>query len=328
MSVRDFASIGEAESNRRLWTEAVPGMALTIDRFAVRKDGSTYPVEISLTCQLIEGEKLFLGFARNVTEREAARLAREQAVDELEAQVAARTAELSDVNERMILAARVGGLGIWDYDILKGEMVCDAQWHQIMGLDPSHPVTRIEQFRPSVHPEDVDRVTEVDSTAVRLAADRKDYEIEFRIQPADGNIKWIRSAAAIVQDDGGRPVRAVGFVVDITEARLAKHSLEKQSLQDPLTGLGNRRALDEAIQRECIRVERTGDAISVAMIDIDYFKLYNDRSGHLFGDDALRAVANIIAKRRDVRMIWLRALAVRSLFYCCLAWRIRERKLR
>lgn len=203
---------------------------------------------------------------------------------------------MSDVNERMILAARVGGLGIWDYDILKGEMVCDAQWHQIMGLDPSHPVTRIEQFRPSVHPEDVDRVTEVDSTAVRLAADRKDYEIEFRIQPADGNIKWIRSAAAIVQDDGGRPVRAVGFVVDITEARLAKDSLEKQSLQDPLTGLGNRRALDEAIQRECIRVECTGDAISVAMIDIDYFKLYNDRSGHLFGDDALRAVANIIAK--------------------------------
>jgi len=66
--------------------------------------------------------------------------------------------------------------------------------------------------------------------------------------------------------------------------------LEEAARIDPVTGLWNRRALEELLPREIARSRRDGTPLSVLMIDIDYFKKYNDRYGHLAGDVALRAV--------------------------------------
>ena len=61
------------------------------------------------------------------------------------------------------------------------------------------------------------------------------------------------------------------------------------SLTDDLTGLGNRRALDQAIQQD-----RQTNALAILMVDVDNFKLYNDTLGHLAGDVALQTVARIV----------------------------------
>ncbi len=63
------------------------------------------------------------------------------------------------------------------------------------------------------------------------------------------------------------------------------------SYQDMLTGLFNRRYLEEALETEARRAARYGLPLSLAMIDIDYFKAYNDTHGHSRGDDVLRMVA-------------------------------------
>jgi diguanylate cyclase (GGDEF)-like protein len=65
---------------------------------------------------------------------------------------------------------------------------------------------------------------------------------------------------------------------------------------DPLTGLGNRRAFDEALEAEIGRAQRASSTASVAMIDIDHLKQLNDRFGHLEGDRALEGVAGAITK--------------------------------
>ena len=62
-----------------------------------------------------------------------------------------------------------------------------------------------------------------------------------------------------------------------------------------MTGTLNRTALDEELTRELRRVERTGAPLSVLMIDVDHFKRFNDRYGHVVGDEALRAVADKLA---------------------------------
>ena len=71
--------------------------------------------------------------------------------------------------------------------------------------------------------------------------------------------------------------------------------LEHLSRIDPLTALGNRRAFDEALHEELARARRTGGPLSLVMIDVDHFKAFNDRHGHIAGDEALADVARVLS---------------------------------
>jgi diguanylate cyclase (GGDEF)-like protein len=74
------------------------------------------------------------------------------------------------------------------------------------------------------------------------------------------------------------------------------HRLEQQSMADALTGLGNRRAFDEALDVELKRARRAGSSVGLVMIDVDHFKRFNDQHGHQAGDDALVTVGHVIAR--------------------------------
>jgi diguanylate cyclase (GGDEF)-like protein len=88
-------------------------------------------------------------------------------------------------------------------------------------------------------------------------------------------------------------------VEELEEARRgledSERNLRTQSLTDHLTGVGNRRALESRLKDELARIERSGGALSVAMIDLDRFKDFNDDFGHLEGDHALVSVASLIS---------------------------------
>jgi diguanylate cyclase (GGDEF)-like protein len=73
-----------------------------------------------------------------------------------------------------------------------------------------------------------------------------------------------------------------------------REKLRLQALRDPLTGLLNRRFVEEWIDREAARADRTGQPFGVIMIDIDHFKTINDVHGHDAGDQMLRAVADAV----------------------------------
>jgi len=78
------------------------------------------------------------------------------------------------------------------------------------------------------------------------------------------------------------------------ELRAERAKLETQTRQDGLTGLANRRNLDELLAAEVARCTRYGRPMSVVMIDLDHFKQLNDRHGHLAGDHVLRQAADIL----------------------------------
>lgn len=75
--------------------------------------------------------------------------------------------------------------------------------------------------------------------------------------------------------------------------RSANIHLEELSLRDPLTGLYNRRWLSTALEQERKRAQRCGQPLSLLLLDIDYFKLFNDTLGHIAGDSCLQAAAKV-----------------------------------
>jgi diguanylate cyclase (GGDEF)-like protein len=86
---------------------------------------------------------------------------------------------------------------------------------------------------------------------------------------------------------------ALALSTALSHAELVRQ-LEHLSLSDPLTGLGNRRAFDEALAAELSRARRTGTPLGLVMLDVDHFKRFNDRHGHQAGDDALVSVARVL----------------------------------
>lgn len=88
-------------------------------------------------------------------------------------------------------------------------------------------------------------------------------------------------------------------------ARIAvlQESLQVQAVRDPLTNLYNRRYLEETLNREIGRAQRSGLPLSVVMMDIDHFKNVNDQFGHTIGDEVLKSLAELIrttSRREDI----------------------------
>lgn len=82
-----------------------------------------------------------------------------------------------------------------------------------------------------------------------------------------------------------------GVRVQRVSLRDGETQARTEARRDELTGIGNRRAFEEAIEDEVARVRRVGSPLSVAMLDIERFKSVNDEFGHIEGDECLRAIA-------------------------------------
>ncbi|MBV5310615.1 GGDEF domain-containing protein [Chromatium okenii] len=90
---------------------------------------------------------------------------------------------------------------------------------------------------------------------------------------------------------------------DIAERKYLETQLREETIRDPLTGLFNRRYLNESLQREFSRCQRNGGSLIIAMLDLDHFKRFNDSYGHDAGDAVLRAVGELLQhslRREDI----------------------------
>lgn len=86
------------------------------------------------------------------------------------------------------------------------------------------------------------------------------------------------------------------LVLKRSQLELANRKLQQLATKDSLTHALNRRAFDERLDEEIHRFCRTQLPLSLLLLDVDYFKQYNDNYGHLAGDEALRQVVNVLSK--------------------------------
>jgi diguanylate cyclase (GGDEF)-like protein/PAS domain S-box-containing protein len=145
----------------------------------------------------------------------------------------------------------------------------------------------------AVHAEDLAMVT----AAVRrhLAPGAEAPLITTRMQKKDGSIVWMEISSRVVRNLAtGEAKETVMIMRDITMRKMMEEKLSALAMTDSLTGLANRRAFDETLEREWKRTLREGSQISLLLLDLDHFKEFNDRYGHQVGDDCLRAVATAV----------------------------------
>ncbi len=92
------------------------------------------------------------------------------------------------------------------------------------------------------------------------------------------------------------PSRVIVAHKDVSDLKSTEEVLLQLSQKDGLTGLTNRHHFDETLKKEWARANRNQSNLSLLMLDIDHFKLYNDQYGHLMGDDCLQNVACLLEK--------------------------------
>jgi len=87
----------------------------------------------------------------------------------------------------------------------------------------------------------------------------------------------------------------IGLLHDITHHKLSEDALQRAAMVDPLTQIANRRHFDSFLEKEWQRAIRSGQPLSLVVMDVDHFKLYNDTLGHAAGDVCLQQVAQALA---------------------------------
>lgn len=157
----------------------------------------------------------------------------------------------------------------------------------------------VEDWVARIHEEDRERVF---NFCVQQSLQGLDHEADYRALTADGGYVWIRDVVHVMRTPTGEPEALIGFMFDISERKQTEQQLldlQKQlevlSYQDGLTGVANRRMFDSVLEREWLAARQDQHPLALIMIDIDYFKQFNDFYGHLKGDEILKTVANALS---------------------------------
>ncbi len=188
------------------------GRCDNIEYQMVRKDGSLIDVLLSATMERDEhGTPLrSLAILEDVTEKHAVEAA------------------LRANQERLTLATQANGIGIWELDLVRNRLNWSEMMFQIFGVDPTHFEGRTEDWRRSVHPDDIEMCEQEMAQAV---ATGRPLNFDFRIVHGDGRIHDVNASAVVFYDDDGRPLRMLGTNFDVTERkRLARELAEKHEL--------------------------------------------------------------------------------------------------
>lgn len=115
---------------------------------------------------------------------------------------------------------------------------------------------------------------------------------EYLMVKKDGSLFYCETNANVLKDKNNKAIGVLHIERDITERKKLEEELKDLAIKDQLTGLYNRRKIDQVLMQE----KDEADYLSVIMADIDMFKLVNDEYGHLVGDQVLMEIAAILTK--------------------------------
>jgi len=265
----------------------VPSTDRWILRVLILAGGAIIFVPIFLTGRLIEERQRHIGELRR------------------------REVDLQRLSRRLGLALETSRVGVWEYNITNDVLVWDERMNELYGLPADNRQRSYTDWHNALHPDDLERAQEDFRQAVETTGQ---YNSDYRLKLPDGSVRHIRAIGAVYEDvDGTSKIVGVNWdvssdvalnddlrrVKNLTEARnaellVAKARIEHTALHDSLTGLPNRRFLDQKLELRAALREDEGRRTALLHIDLDRFKQINDTLGHAAGDAMLVHASKIL----------------------------------
>eukprot|EP00913_Durusdinium_trenchii_P008184 g7681.t1 len=211
--------------------------------------------------------------------------------------------QLEALHQRLSLALEASNIGVWEYDPTSDNLLWDRRLRELYRAPATRAAGSFKDWENALHPDDLE---EAIAYFDRCFSANLPYITEFRIMSPTGEVRHIRSHGATYETSAGVK-RIVGADWDVTDdvelqnelraarqraeeqndkLRATRRTLEHLSLHDALTGLPNRRFLDQFMA-----AENTADAnhrLGFIHVDLDRFKEVNDTLGHAAGDEVLK----------------------------------------
>ncbi len=203
----------------------------------------------------------------------------------------ARGAEAStESKDRLVLALRASGNGVWDLNVATGEVHYSPRWKQMMGLSDQEAPAQLATWLDRLHPEDAVRVrAELKSFSDGLSST---FDVEYRLRHQDGTYLWMQNRALAAHRERRRATRIVGVQNDVTRHKTEEEQLLRDAFHDGVTGLANRALFIDRLGRCFRRSRRQKDHLfAVLLVDMDRFQIINNSLGHDAGDRLLVSVA-------------------------------------
>jgi diguanylate cyclase (GGDEF)-like protein/PAS domain S-box-containing protein len=200
-------------------------------------------------------------------------------------------AQRLDLRASLDLALGQSIAALWDLDVKTGVFTWEPQAAELLGVAADALPITAQDLADTVNPEDSAGLLE----AVQALTASGVAEVGVRVGQ-DATLRYLSLRGKVLtRDRRGRPLRAVGLVLDVTAEKAMEEQMLRMVMSDALTGVPNRRAFDQALRTQWRRCTRALQPLSVLMIDIDNFKRFNDTFGHQAGDAALIAVARALS---------------------------------
>jgi diguanylate cyclase (GGDEF)-like protein/PAS domain S-box-containing protein len=200
-----------------------------------------------------------------------------------------------DLRARLDLAVGQATAAMWELDVKGGLLTWEPQAASLLGVKADDLPSGLPALATLANAKDSPAVAGALTDLVQLG--RTDIELSIGEDPA---VKHLALRGKVLERDRrGRALRAVGLLFDLTTEKAMEEQMLRMVMSDALTGAPNRRAFDQILRSEWRRCARTGDPLSIVMIDIDNFKSFNDTFGHLIGDEVLTAVSRALTTHLD-----------------------------
>ncbi len=221
-----------------------------------------------------------------------------------------REAQLGKLSRRLRLALDTSKVAVWEMNVGELEQFWDARMNELYGYPANDGPRHRDDWERRIHPDDLERAS---AEFRRLLVEYR-YDSQYRVVLDNGDVRHIHAMGAVYEEDGAPP-RIIGVNWDVTaeitreeelkcvnaltearntELEAARGHIEHNALHDSLTGLPNRRYLDNLLADHAAKFDTEGERAALLQLDLDRFKQVNDTLGHMAGDAMLVHAAKVL----------------------------------